>query len=640
MGEFGVESFYGGGGSSFDPSPDGPFVGYQLNPTTIGFATNPMTPEQLNEFQRGVRSGAKVIEINLNNLQGEVHQQVPTQHLQEMRALSKITGISPSIHGPLVDAAGFSEQRGIWSEENRDQNERIMFAAMEKAKIVDPDKNIPVVFHSSNMLGGGTLYTPEKKDGKTIFKEEVVPIYNRATKQLDPVTEKKRYHIGGGDTDDPKNSQPFEYTPTADETIEIRNSTSWQNEIKSLTLEKKYGDDILKDTVNSAYGRFAIQGKPLPGPITNEDIGNAEGEFGNGLNKADIILSNSRAAFNSLFEQAYEYGTSEQQKELKTMSDNFGSEQANFQKKLKEESKMDAKDRTIGPGMDLVVRSEMQDKYLQKMLQITGREAPKTFIRAETFAMDEAAKTFGNVATRSFNELGAGSAPVIAIENVWNGAMFSRGKDMKNLVLKSREVMTKNLMEDGMEKDVAKDVAKKQIGMNFDLGHFNMFRKKGFTTEDMAGEVKEFAEYINYMHITDNFGFSDEHFYPGQGNVPFKEFFREIAKKHPDIHSFKKIVESGGIEHRNMGGRSAHAFNLAAFGVPIFGANSYGSGMAPTFDRGLDTVGAYFGGYGDTSPSIHHSLYGAGFTTLPGSFGGIMPGADTGRSRFGGTPMS
>ena len=179
MSDYGVESFYGGGGSSLEPDPNGPFVGYQLNPVQIGFSSNPFTADQLGEFQRGIRSGAKVIETNLLrvNVQGsESDQIVPIQHFDEIRALAKLTGVSPSIHGPLVDAAGF-EGQGVWSEENREQNERIMFAAMKKAKRADPDKNIPVIFHSSNMLGAGTHYTPDEKvktgkEGR--FKEEIV----------------------------------------------------------------------------------------------------------------------------------------------------------------------------------------------------------------------------------------------------------------------------------------------------------------------------------------------------------------------------------------------------------------------------------------------------------------------------------
>jgi hypothetical protein len=46
-------------------------------------------------------------------------------------------------------------------------------------------------------------------------------------------------------------------------------------------------------------------------------------------------------------------------------------------------------------------------------------------------------------------------------------------------------------------------------------------------------------------------------------------------------------------------------------------------------------MGGYFSGYGDSNPSVHHSVYGSGFTTLPRELGGNIPGT---QSRFSGTP--
>ena len=37
------------------------------------------------------------------------------------------------------------------------------------------------------------------------------------------------------------------------------------------------------------------------------------------------------------------------------------------------------------------------------------------------------------------------------------------------------------------------------------------------------------------MHLTDNFGFSDEHLYPGQGNVPFKQLFEALKEGNPNF---------------------------------------------------------------------------------------------------------
>ena len=649
----GVESFYGGGGSSLEPDPNGPFVGYRLSPAQIGFSTNPTTGDQLKETIRGIQAGAKVIEVNLLRIGiqggGDSDQVIPKQHFEEIRALSKLTGVSPSIHGPLIDAAGFSEQRGVWSEENRADNERIMFAAMEKAKITDPDKNIPVIFHSSNMLGSGTSYVPGKdKKGKTIFKEEVVPMFNQQSKQLVPIEEKEHYHIGATD-------EKFGKIRKIDDTIRVQNNTTWENELKSLTLEKKYGDEMLNNVLTGADLKFGLAKgmEIISGGDRVKDLTKGEvATLSNQLVKAETLLENNGASFDSLFGQAYEYGNPNQQKALKKMSDDWREDERRIKEGIKGDKGLSgfAKD-----ALQIKASSDLQDEYLQRMKFITGRgkidssgnlirggdeenSAPKTFIRGEEFAMEEAAKTFGNVAAKSYKKLGGNAAPIVAIENVWNGAMFSRGEDMKKIVEKSREAMVKNLMGDGIGRSQAENAAEKLIGMNFDVGHMNIFRKKGFTTEDMTKEIKEFAPYVKHMHLTDNFGFSDEHLYPGQGNVPFKEFFKELSKKNPTFDKdVKKIVETGGVEARHMGGRSAHAFNLAAFGVPIFGA-AYGGG-APTFDRALDTFGSYSGGYGDVSPEIHHSMFGAGYSNLPVELGGIIPGTGTGRSRFGGAPM-
>jgi hypothetical protein len=58
---------------------------------------------------------------------------------------------------------------------------------------------------------------------------------------------------------------------------------------------------------------------------------------------------------------------------------------------------------------------------------------------------------------------------------------------------------------------------------------------------------------------------------------------------------------------------------------------------APYWNQAMGVAGSYFGGYGETSPQIHPSIYGSGFTTLPSTFGGEIPGT---QSRFGGTPMA
>ena len=92
----------------------------------------------------------------------------------------------------------------------------------------------------------------------------------------------------------------------------------------------------------------------------------------------------------------------------------------------------------------------------------------------------------------------------------------------------------------------------------------------------------------------------------------------------------RKIVESGAfVQHFK---KSPHPFSLSAFDSPIYGMKA-----GPQWNQARDISGSYFGGYGTINPSQHHSMYGAGFTTMPVELGGQMPG---GNSRFGGTPMA
>jgi len=248
---------------------------------------------------------------------------------------------------------------------------------------------------------------------------------------------------------------------------------------------------------------------------------------------------------------------------------------------------------------------------------------------AEDFAMKKAAKTFGNLALKSYEKFGE-TAPIIAIENMYQGMAFSRGEDMKNLVKKSRKQFEKKLRdEQGLSKGDARRVAKKQIGVTWDVGHLNVMRKAGFDEKDIVKATKTVAPMVKHVHLTDNFGYSDSHLVPGMGNVPFKKILEQLEKT-GRLDEMRKIVEAPGfIQHFK---KLPHSMVLSAFGSPIYGAK-----MAPHWNQAAGMVGSYFGGYGTLNPQQHHSIYGAGFTTMPVELGGMMDG---GQSRFGGTPMS
>lgn len=96
-----------------------------------------------------------------------------------------------------------------------------------------------------------------------------------------------------------------------------------------------------------------------------------------------------------------------------------------------------------------------------------------------------------------------------------------------------------------ISKEEAEKLAERHIKATWDTGHANMWRKfwqikPGQTIEQADDEfkhwyVKEFEKltkegYIGNIHLTDNFGFQDDHIAPGQGNAPIKEVMDTLKK--------------------------------------------------------------------------------------------------------------
>ena len=629
------ESFQDGTVSSL--SPDfGTYgsTGFRLNAGTIGFPGSAATANQLGETVNALKHGVKTFEVTLLGVQ-DADQAIPIQHFKEMRALMKLSGVKPSVHGPLVDAAGFGEQ-GWGGEHVMEDNQRKMFDAIEKAHILDPTGNIPIVFHSTNGVPGTEWRPGDTSKGEDRFKEFQTPVIDQESGRVSQVKEHRSYYMSSTPEEFKLGEKDIEEggsLMTTRAAINNQNATDWDEKLKDITLGKRYADQALQDALANAQGLN----------LTNQEIKSREDmvkldmemkshpEIEREFTKAATLLDNSNTSFRSLFNRAYKYGTDAQRKELKTMA-------SNWQKEKKEDKK-----EVANIFQKQIRESQRQDKYFKEMKSITtgggeingkmiGGEdflAPQVNMAAEDFAMKKAAKTFGNLALKSYEKFGE-TAPIIAIENMYQGMAFSRGEDMKNLVKKSRKQFEKKLRdEQGLSKGDARRVAKKQIGVTWDVGHLNVMRKAGFDEKDIVKATKTVAPMVKHVHLTDNFGYSDSHLVPGMGNVPFKKILEQLEKT-GSLDEMRKIVEAPGfIQHFK---KLPHSMVLSAFGSPIYGAK-----MAPHWNQAAGMVGSYFGGYGTLNPQQHHSIYGAGFTTMPVELGGMMDG---GQSRFGGTPMS
>jgi len=141
----------------------------------------------------------------------------------------------------------------------------------------------------------------------------------------------------------------------------------------------------------------------------------------------------------------------------------------------------------------------------------------------------------------------------------------------------------------GMTKEEAQKLANTYIKATFDTGHANMWRKfwqiKPGQNIDEADKdfkqwyVKEFEKlakggYIGNIHLTDNFGFQDDHVAPGQGNAPIKEVMDTLKKYGYD----KAItVEPGADASTDLSDFHGLMKTWRYLGSPV-----YGIGMGPS----------------------------------------------------------
>ncbi|MEI7718993.1 MAG: TIM barrel protein [archaeon] len=629
MGDKSYESFYNGGLSTFEPEygfskdASGTFIGKHAFASNLGFPGSTQTANQLKESVNAIKQGVKAFEVTMGV--ADTAEQIPKQHFEEMRALMKLTGVTPSVHAPFtIDPAGFEQQKG-YSEENRIDAERRLFGTLEKAKQLSNEKGVTVVFHSSGGVPG-TEYRPGVGDEERFHTKKIF-LMDQETGQV---------------VADPKEERDFSIQNTPQEfkdggrlqkpleRVGAINESKWREKMTNLANLKKMTNEVLGNTnmmLLAPYKDINLHDEKakeimasLPEPVQ---------QTYHKLQEADIFIHNTHLNFDSAFHTAYKYGNEDQQGKLKQLA-------ANFQEEMKGSGgTLDAVERhrtalsNAIQGLQGITHATIDPKTGEV---VSG--TPQLITPVEDFARGRASETFGNLAWRSYNELAkrdADKTPVIAVENMFTGMAFPRAEDLKKLVIESRDKFVKNAVQNGVDKQDAKEAAEKVIGVTWDVGHLNLLKKEGFTDEDIRKQSEIIAPYVKHVHLTDNFGYADSHLAPGMGNVPIKKILEELEKK-GDLAAMGKIVEAPGfVQHFQ---KSPHGWTMAALGSPIYGAM-----MGPYWNQvtGMAQSGGYFGGPQAFLPERHFSMYGSGFAGLPTELGGQMPGN---ASRSTGTPMA
>jgi len=618
----GGDYFYEGADYGFDPAYGGTSQAYSANPAAgIGLQTDPRTANILKVASEKLNTGATVVEIT--QLTPEIFESIPKEHFKELNRLRKLLGnnVELTLHAPIVEPTGLTK-RGHWEPYEREQAEKQMIDAVQKAHDLNPQGNVVTTFHSSaiGMPEETRIWEEVEVEGKK-KKVEVVKeayVFDERTGELAPLPGKLSVFEGEKKFDVQKKIDTLNRDHWYKTLQHINFGVDQGAHIVQAGIQEgtelfKEGSDktILKLYKNFAEGKnekFASDLKNLE-PVAEDLLKDKLQKITHG----DIYLRDAYSGLRDMFDQAYgaldkakEKGDKKAQESLQRLEQFKKEIQPELAHYLEDPEYINKFAESLKKGVDILRSVEAVPIY-------------KPF---KDFAIDKSSDTFSNVALNAYKQFKE-NAPIISIENPPAGFVISRADELKKLVEESRRKFEDKAVKDlGLSRSKAKEEAEKLIGATWDVGHINMIRKYGAGKEEVIKEAKTIAPVVKHIHLSDNFGFEHAEIPMGMGNVPTKEIMKEMMKQNKKYEKIKKIAEVGGwYQHFQT---TPFAETLRHFGSPI-----YAMEQQPYWGRQ-----SYFAGYG-TNPEIHHAMYGAGFANLPVELGGQMAG----RSRVSGNPL-
>lgn len=597
-----------------------------------GAPTSPQTPNQIGEMGRLLNSGMKNVEVGA--LQPEIFDTIPKQHFKEMKRLAELTDSEISVHAPLIDPAGFTQQG--WSEEIREENERQIKSIVERSHELDPKGNVPVNMHTTLGVPGETV---AKEEGEEVKK--VMYAVDREKGQLVPLKREELLYLG----------EERVYSP--EERLEMLNESSWDDEkLKLMSYDKaKQELEIMNNRIKEDPEWLGLKmaaqdeekGVRKMTPEEKQQLELMNNKIS--INEGQIMEYNRHliTGLNHLHHKYMKYreepdlkdpnyrekkkAYAEWEKDLKKVGNDFRN-YMKAQRRLYD----DIENRKLSEDQIRKRVDRMRKKYPNAtpsaiLDKLRALPTPDYYIPAEEFTKEKSIETISNVAAHAYKKYG-NKAPIIALENFMPTTVLSRAEGMKDLIEKSRKAFVEKVKkEKGLSESEAKRAAEKIIGATWDVGHISQLRKQGFTDKDIVKEAKKIAPYVKHVHLTDNFGYADSHLPLGMGDVPIPEQLKEFEKAADKER--RNIVEAGAfVQHFKQ---SPLPQTLEHLDSSIY---AYEAG--PTWADARDLYASYLVGYGDILPQKHFdTFFGAGFSRLPKELGGQAQGN---QSRFSGTP--
>ncbi len=570
-----------------------------INPQQIGISHGIGDP--LQGLRGNIFVGASKVELGFMG-QGKGFRGQPTSWTPEsvsksereaIRQLSKINEVELSTHAtPNVAISGIGEQG--FSAERKEQALTEVKKAIEFA--ADTAEGGPVVLHAQEFPRSIVEYYEKEKFMQYPDEKEkaIIPLVDERTGQVVSLRRDIEIPLPQKEIRDEK-GRIIDFERDSEGKIKMKTGTfaDFEKEFNKLPedVQKKYNNNVGKYFYEQ-FQRRQIEAQ-----------------------EADAQFYDQRA------------------KEIEKAINVLNQVKESYEKKLKEGREQEAKDNLILNLKDRGLMPppenpkefnkfiENPEKFLSNRLDESVREIERWREGAlasskqahqikrelerikpiEEYGVKQSADAIARAAMYGFEveEKRGLKRPITIVPENWTPEIYgSHPQELKKLVQESRSAMEDKLVKQkNIDRDKAKEIAKERIKATFDIGHLNMWRKYFDGTDKefkkwVDSQVKDLLKsgIIGHVHLTDNFGYHDEHLTPGEGTAPIKEFLQRL-----ETEGYKGTIigEPGGQPEGQIFKAMTGSWGLSDY--PIYRINMQASAWS-------DIENSYFGR--TTSPSF------------------------------------
>jgi len=550
-----------------------------VNANTIGISTPPMR-DQLESLKTRIFQGASQIELGfIGRGKGSMGQGSPTPEMygneerEALRQLARINEVETSTHAsPNVQGFAGLGERGF-TDEAREQNLTEVKRTIDFA--ADVARGGPVVLHTGEFPRPVSKY----KDFEAYPGEE--------KKQIHYLVNQKTGEIKRGVREDEEIYVPREKGVLKDQYGNDKKIDFFGKKIPVMEYELDENGNMIVDPVK--FEKFKNDQKYIEKyNFRKGDSEAAAKAFYEEQLKAEQFQALGQA---DEYEIMYKDALETRQKILESLS---------FYEKLEKIPGIDKEKlkREIGARAHFIPPEEVEPvKYLREQLRewekkmnygqeiaISSRknvakiqEEIDETVPIHQYGIKESSETLaraGIYALQKEKEQGLEKPLFIAPENIFpENGYASHPEELKELIIKSRKAMAERLWKDDQptkdgaslgiyNKKEAEKAAEDHIKVTFDIGHLNTWKKyfKG-SDQDFKKWMMQQVDTLNkekmigHVHISDNFGYYDEHVDPGEGNAPIPEFVKKLKESgykgkmivepaHQDIRAWTKFMSN------------------------------------------------------------------------------------------------